>query len=374
MYKLVISKNIIRATIILTIALICGSLFLWISVKKDEVKNQVSGKNFVFLNKSDTDLVKKGTVSKRILFTGNLVPVTVAAISSIIDAQVLKVNVRVGEYVRQGQILAILDDKELQQSVIQMQAALDLSKAKLILDENKLHKHEVLLKEGFISQIAYKELYANYQISLESVKQQQALFKKAQQQLLYTKIKAPFAGVIYRKSIDDGQIASKNNELFGLANLDFLQVKVPIPSMQINEIQIGQLATFRVETSAQKYTARVTYINPVAEADTHSYMAYIDFNNKVFQLKAGQFVQGNIVVQSLTNVTYITNQAIRYTNSIPYVLIVRKNKLYPQKIKVLLYDDEHNYYAISGVHVNDIIVLNNILNVKPYTNVKLNHE
>ncbi|MBX9734274.1 MAG: efflux RND transporter periplasmic adaptor subunit, partial [Chitinophagaceae bacterium] len=302
---------------------------------------------------------------------GDLSALNQAVISSEVDAIVKKVLVQEGQFVTQGQTLAILDDTDLVQAVSQQQALLSTAKARFELDKNKLEKQKALFDEGFISKIAYDELQTNYQLSREGINQQQALLAQAKKHLSDTIIKAPFTGYLFQKSIDNGQLATKNGKLFSIANLDNLQIKAAIPSDSINKIKVGQHVSFNVETKNETYSGEVIRINPVAELGTRSYYIYIDFNNKIARLKSGQFVKGQIILSSLPNTTYVSKDAIRSSDSGSYVLVLANGVVVKKSVNILLTNKLTNMSAISGVKAGDTLLLKNVLSIKPGDHAKI---
>src|SRR5579863_1322730 len=327
--------------------------------------------NAVLLNSADVTVVKLGTVDNAIAFTGDLSPLNQSVISSEVDAVVKQVMVQEGQFVNKGQVLAILDDTDLKQAVSQQQAVLSSAKAKFELDKNKLEKQKGLFDQGFISKIAYDELQTNYQSSQEMINQQQASLERAKKQLSDTTIKAPFTGYIYQKNIDNGQLAAKNGKLFSIASLDNLQVKAPIPSDYINQIKIGQIVSFGVETRTEVFSGKITRINPVAELGTRSYYIYVDFDNKKARLKAGQFVKGRITLATLNNTPSIIHDAIRGVADNNYVLILANNVVVKKPVKILLSNKLTNMVAISGVKPDDVVLLATVLSVKAWYRAKI---
>jgi len=210
-----LKKNIIIAIVLLLILILA---FMVVKGKSATVTKKTD--NAVLLSSVDVITVRQGNVDEVIDFTGDLSPLLQAVISSEVDAVAEKVLVSEGQYVAKNQTLAILDNVELNQAVSSQKAILASAQAKFELDKNKLERQKSLLDQGFISKIAYDELKANYQSSLEAINQQKALLQKLQEQLSHAVIKAPFAGYVYQKNIDNGQLASKNSKLFSIANLE----------------------------------------------------------------------------------------------------------------------------------------------------------
>ncbi len=359
---------------IITILVIVALLVVVFVVKKSKPQGNISANSagVVLLNPSDVVTVKYGNVDDVIPFTGDLSPLKQTIISAEVDAQVRNVLVQEGQKVVQGQLLAILDDTELKQTVTKQLALLDSAKAQLTLDQQKMNKNKELFDEGFISKIAYDELVNNYTNSRELVNQQAALLKTANKQLSDAMIKAPFAGVIYKKSIEPGQLASKNSQLFSLADLSVLEIKSYIPGDEINLVKLNQVVGFQVETDDHVYQGKIARINPVAQDGTRSYLIYIEFDNHEYNLKAGQFVKGQIVLRSLNDVLFVPTDSIHIDNNKKsYVLELNSGVINLKFVDVLLNNRLLNLTSIKGVESGTQIIGGNVLSVKVGDKIKI---
>lgn len=341
-------------------------------IKKDEVAKQPAKAPEVLLNKSDVTTVSQESINDVVNFTGDLSAKEQTVISAEIDARITKIWVDEGQVVKAGQALAELDTLDLAQAVSQQQSQVAAAKSRLNLDKQKMDKQAELLKEGFVSQIAYDELVSNYQSSLENYKAQEAMLKRSQKQLSDTHIVAPFDGVIYQRSIDTGQLALKNTKLFAIANLTNLEIKSAIPSDKISRVAVNQQVTFNVEKDTHEYTGKVRRVNQVSEPGTRSYMIYIDVANSDFKLKAGQFVRGQIVVQTLANQYVIPCNAIRSESQTDsYVLSLRNEIVTKDKINLVLSNQELGKCAVTGIDPQALVLGGNVLTVKNGDKAKL---
>jgi membrane fusion protein, multidrug efflux system len=365
--KIQLNKKVIYSLIV--VVLIGIASFIW---KLDFAKTITKSENVILLSSADVLQVKQGSVDETVAFTGDLTALKQSVISSEIDAEVAQVLVNEAQFVTRGQTLAILDDTDLQQALSQQRALLSTARAKFELDKSKLERQKGLLDQGFISKIAYDELKTNYQSSLETVREQQAAVQRAQKQLSHTIIKAPFNGYVFQKNVDPGQIASKGNKLFYLANLDLMQIKAAIPGESIGKVKLNQVVSFKVDTSDKFYKGRITRLNPVAEAGTRSYFIYIDFSNREYKLKAGQFVKGQIILSSLSDTAYLSSDSVRILpNSETYVYAIIKNVVTNVPVKVLIKNNVANISAVSGINSGVLILGGNVTTVKPGDKVKI---
>ena len=346
-------------------------LLVIVKVVTKEEHAKLTKSDVSLLNQADITTVKQESISAIVNFTGDLSPKAQTIISSEVDAKILKVMVEEGQLVKAGQALAELDTLDLAQAVSQQEAQVATAKAKLELDKQKMDKQEQLLKQGFISQIAFDELINNYQASLQNYKAQLAMLTRSKKQLANTHITAPFAGVIYQKSIEPGQLALKNTKLFALANLDTMEIKAAIPSDQINTVSLGQPVVFKVETDAREYSGTVARINQVAVAGTRSYTVYIEFNNKNSVLKAGQFIKGQIVLKSLPAQSIVSCDALRNVANDQYVLVLKDGVVVQKPVKLILENQQNLKCAVSGLATGEKVLAGNVLTVKAGDKVRV---
>lgn len=346
-------------------------LLVIVNVVTKEEHAKVTKSEVSLLNQADITTVKQESISAIVNFTGDLSPKAQTIISSEVDAKILKVMVEEGQLVKAGQALAELDTLDLAQAVSQQDAQVAAAKAKLELDKQKMDKQEQLLKQGFISQIAFDELINNYQASLQNYKAQLAMLTRSKKQLANTHITAPFAGVIYQKSIEPEQLALKNTKLFALANLDTMEIKAAIPSDQINAVSLGQSVVFKVETDAREYLGTVARINQVAVAGTRSYTVYIEFNNKNSVLKAGQFIKGQIVLKNLPAQSIVSCDALRSVANDKYVLVLKDGVVVQKPVKLILENQQNLKCAVSGLVTGEKVLAGNVLTVKAGDKVRV---
>lgn len=363
----VIKQKISIKLILIIIAIIFVILFIF--NKTTHKKNNFSSTSYskIIVNKKDIFKVQKGQVDEVLAFTGDLSPANQTIISSEINAQVLKVNVKSGDYVKKGQVLAILDSTNVQNDVNIAAADFSDSKLNFEFDRQKYEKNKDLYEQGFISKIQFDELATKYKSSAEKVIQKEAFLNQSKKKLGNTTVRAPFDGYIYEKYVENGQVADLNGKLFALANLDILQISAAIPSDDINRIQIGQKVRFSVENDLKEYIAYISRINPVANEGTHSYSVYADIDNRKYKLKAGQFIRGNVIINSIHDAIYINEDAVWDNDNTKYVMQIINNNIKFIPIKVLFKNNIKNISVLTNttdLKEDDLLLSNRANTVK----------
>ena len=140
-----------------------------------------------------------------------------ADLSFRVDGRLYKLPVREGDDVAKGQVLAELDPKDFQIVVNDKQASFNRAKA----DYDRARK---LVGKGHISRMDYDRLEADYKSRLADL-------NKAKQDLGYTVLKAPFAGTVARRYVQNFEEVVLNEIVFALRDNSLLEVKVDVPEI-----------------------------------------------------------------------------------------------------------------------------------------------
>ena len=211
----------------------------------------------VQLSSADVVQVRQGTVNEVVPITGSLTAYRSTVIGAQSDGVVTELKVRVGDAVRAGQVLARLDAVTLREKMREQDAQLATSRAHLDLARKKLDKQRELFEQNFISRLAFDELVSDFNVKQTELAAKSAQLAQARKALSDSTVIAPFAGVIFERAVDLGQSVVVNTKLFGLANLDILELEANVPSALIGRVHVGQAAQFRVEGSRMQFTGKV---------------------------------------------------------------------------------------------------------------------
>ena len=131
------------------------------------------------------------------------------------------------------------------------------------------------------------------------VKAMEAALSQARIQLAYTKLKAPFSGIITSRNIEPGEVVTPNREALTLADLSRVELKIYVAETEIGKVKPGQNIDVKVDTFPQKiYRGTVAYISPEGEftpkiIQTHKervklvFMVKVSLPNPQLELKTG---------------------------------------------------------------------------------------
>ncbi|NQV74042.1 efflux RND transporter periplasmic adaptor subunit [bacterium] len=227
-----------------------------------------------------------------------------------ISAPIIKIEVQNGDFVRAGEPLVYLRDKQYQDQINQAEAALQISQADakrtaatLSEVKNRLDRIQQLADRQLESQQQLEALQAQYagadaanDQALARISQAEANLEEQREMLRRTVIRAPISGYIGQRNAEVGMRADPGSPLFVLGEFDNVRVKISITDRMMNRIVVGQTAVITVENDQEHYiSAKVSRISPFLEAGSFSAEAEIDIDNTDRLLRPGMFVTVDVL-------------------------------------------------------------------------------
>lgn len=312
----------------------------------------------------DVTVARQQSVVESLPITGTLNALTSSVVSAPSDGTVQEVLIREGERVRRGQVLARFDDRIAREAMSEQEAQLANNRSRLQLARIKLEKQRELYQKGFISKLAFDEQSSAFDVAVGEFHAQQTQWRRARKVLNDSTITAPIDGVVYQRKINPGEQAQRGSNLFSIADLSLLEVTATVPSQQVSRIAIGMEARFRIEGDPTVYSARVVRMNPVALSGTRSFAVYLRVDNRAGRLRAGQFIQGDIVVREASLVA-VPTPAVHDADSKPWVMTVERGRLAHREVAVRLRSETQQLTAVDGLVAGQTVLIGSLLGLKP---------
>ncbi|HVN07747.1 MAG TPA: efflux RND transporter periplasmic adaptor subunit [Patescibacteria group bacterium] len=222
------------------------------------------------------------------------------------DGEVIGLNADEGSEVTAGGLLARLDSRQVQAQLEQAQADLKISEynvkyneAELHANESRLRRAQLMFNEGLGSKADLDT--AEFQAKgsaydLESwkatVEKRHAEVKGLELQLQKTRILAPFAGVISRRYVREGDVVTKGTKCFRLSQLSPLLVEFQVPETDAHKPAVAQPVKGTLLSDPNRwFDARITRVSPVVDAASGSYEVRATLLAPSPELKPGMAVR-----------------------------------------------------------------------------------
>ncbi len=224
------------------------------------------------------------TVERKVVLLGQVEPYRTVLLAAETSGRVEKLQVKIGDRVKTGQ-------KLLQLAVNERKARLTEAEAVLKQRQSDYDAAKKMERQGLQSQTNLTQAEAQ----LESAKAQR---EQAQLEIAYTRVHAPFDGVINEKFIEVGSFVERGNNVFMLIDDNRLLVSGQVPQQNITSIKQGQKAIARF-MDGQEVKGKITYISVTGDSSTRSFRIEVEIPNKDLHTLAGISAEIHIPVEKL---------------------------------------------------------------------------
>lgn len=220
-----------------------------------------------------------------------------STLSAQTSGRIKAIHVDVNDYVKQGDIIIQLRDKQQRAAVEQAQAGLTQAKAANVDAQSKLKQSRPLYKQGSISKGTFDTIKANSQSAAATVIANKALLKQASEQLSYTQVSAPYSGIVKSRLVQVGESVNPGTPLIVGLSLAKLRAVADIP--QRFAPNIGDKNAFNIlvknhSNQTQVFKAQKVTVFPYADANSHSFKVRVDIDAEGSKLFPGMWVKLNI--------------------------------------------------------------------------------
>lgn len=273
--------------------------------------------------------IEKATIRDTGSFTGTLEPKSQFVIAPKISGRLEQLPVNIGDTIRRGQLLAVLDDEEYNQAAIQAQADLrvaraNLEEAEIAMDvaRRELERVQELHKRGISADSeldAVKGTFAaqesGYKVAQAQVANKEAALRSAEVRLSYTRITAAWESgsdrVVGERYVNQGALLAANSPILSLLEIDPLIAVVYISDKDYLRVQTGQHAVIRTDALPDREVpGRVARIAPMLKETSREARIEIELRNPERLLKPGMFIQARLEFDAHENATVVPTDSL----------------------------------------------------------------
>lgn len=339
-----------------TLTIIASVILLWIFFFNTGGKEE---------NKIQTAEVTRRDIGSTVLATGIIKPKVGAEVKvgSRVSGVVKKLRANIGDFVKAGQVIAELDDAEVQAKLNQNLAAVNKSKADYEYAKLNMDRQKSLLDQNYISQQQYDLSENAFKIADAQLKQAEANAEVAKVQLSYTTIYALTSGIISSVSTQEGETVSAGLSaptFVNIIDLNRLEVQVYVDETDIGKILVGQEATFTVDTySETDFKGKVTAIYPKAiiQDNVVNYIVVVeigDFQNKILRPEMTTTV--TIHLETRKNVLTVPSKAIIREKGERFITVLNGDAQIKKKIRTGWYDSNYTE-VVDGLKEGEFVLI-----------------
>ena len=349
-------------------------------------------------------------LSRKVVLTAEFVPFQEVEVMAKVSGYVKEIRVDVGDHVRSGQTLAIIEIPEMQDDIARAQATIEQAEADVTGARDEVHRaessHDIahlsyqrlagVVKErpGLVAQQEIddahsRDLVAEAQVAgansklaaaLQKVSVTQAELARVKTMLAYTQVTAPFAGVITKRYANTGSMiqagtASQTQAmaLVRLSENSLLRLILPVPESDVSLVHVGQGITVRVPTLNRSFPGKVARFSDRVQLSTRTMDTEVDVSNPSFTLIPGMYAEVDFTTESRNHALTVPVSAVDVSagnETIGKVLTISSGGLLETRNVSLGLQTADSFEVRSGLQPGELVVTGNRASLRPGQHVR----
>lgn len=302
----------------------------------------------------------RGGDATDLVLPGNIQAFNSAPIFARTNGYVQRWLVDIGDSVRAGQVLAILDAPDVDQQLAQARADYQTAIANQRLAHTTADRWDTLLKKDAVSRQEYDEKAGDYAAKSAVANAQLANVRRLQAVQGFTRLTAPFAGVVTSRSAQIGALVTSgtaaSQPLFTVSDIHRVRIYVRVPQNASAQVHPGQHAKLTVpEYPSRGFDATVARTAGAVDPQSGTVLVELQADNADQALKPGGYAQVSFAAATEAGALRLPGSAILFRESGPTVATVDANsrvKLIPVKLGR---DQGKEVEILSGISGNERI-------------------
>jgi RND family efflux transporter MFP subunit len=310
--------------------------------------------------------VQRGTFLVIVTANGVVKPIDRIEIKSKASGIVEDLPVEEGDFIKKGDLIARLDQKDELAEFGQAKANYDIAKAELKQAQRSFERRNKLFNQNLISEEERDQIELSLAVANGKLIQAETTLERAKERLSESIVRAPIDGIILQKYVEKGQIiasgvsnVSGGTPIVDIADMQSVYIEAGIDEIDVGKVGEGQSVMVTAEAYPDLlFMGKIVRLSPEAriEQNVTLFDVIVEVENPEGKLKSGMNTTIEITIvrkDSTLLVPAMALQAVEKKNSYR-VLMKKEGKFKPHPVKVGLLDFK-NAEVISGLQEGDII-------------------
>lgn len=267
----------------------------------------------------------RAPLKEQIMVVGNLIGAATVEVAPKVSGRLQSVQVRLGDPVRKGQVIAKVEDSEIQEQVRQARASFQVAEATirqreadLNLAKTNLERSRSLFGRNLVPRQTLDDTEAQHQASLAQLDLARAQFEQSKARLdelrinlANTIIASPVDGFVGRRNLDPGAFVSQNVPVASVVDIHLVRLVVNLVEKDLRRVSAGMPAEVGVDAfPGEVFTGKLARIAPVLDPSTRTAQMEVEVMNPDFRLKPGMYARVQITVDHRERALVVPRNAI----------------------------------------------------------------
>ena len=281
-------------------------------------------------------------------------------VSSLVPGRVARMMVAEGDHIREGQVLAKIDDRPFRDQVQQAQAAVDQAKANLENSSLNLQRNERLLERGIAARKDVEDARTQASVNKAALSQAEAALSLVRLNLSRTEVRSPLTAMIVKRLLSVGEQVDGTaaQPVFEVASTSEVELFGNVPALYLDKIRVGQTLEISAEAFPGKtFQSHVVAISPAVDPATNVGLVRIRMANGAGLLRLGMFLTAQVPLETHRNALVAPLEAVyRDQDGNPQIYRVQGEKAEAVPVKLGL-ETRDRVELLSGAQEGETIIL-----------------
>ena len=304
---------------------------------------------------------------------------------------VKQIQVDIGDRVEQGHLLAVIDVPEMQDDLAKSEAALKRYTAEVARARDELERarsaHEIAdlsykrlsavmkSKPGLVAQQEVDDAHSRDLVAEAQIRAAQSALAASEEQvgvakadvdkihtlLVYTRVTAPFPGVVTKRNADTGSMIQAGTSpnatpLVRLSQTSLLRLILPVPESAVPHIRVGEPVEVRVPSLNRSFPGKVARFADKIQMSTRTMDTEVDVANPGLVLKPGMYAEVELRLEDHRNALSIPVTAVAGEEGKQKVYVVRNGRVEERKVTLGL-ETSSRVEVTAGLENGDLVVI-----------------
>jgi cobalt-zinc-cadmium efflux system membrane fusion protein len=289
---------------------------------------------------------KQGMLNLSLATRGRIIihPDGLAHILPKISGVVKEARKNIGDKVKQGEIIAVLESREIAEIKANFLAVIEKEKLarSLFEREKNLREKKIASEEDYMNaKAAYEEAKINLKLARQQLyaiglieKDISNLLAQKDPELSHFVIRSPMDGVIMYRHLTKGEYVEDTSTIYEIADLKHVWVEIGVYPKDLNKVKVGQVVEVITPEEDSKRTATIIYVSPTIQEESITAKAIAEISNVDGMWRPGSYVKVNIDTESIPVSLIVPKTAVQEIEGVTYVFVKTPDGFEKRQVKV----------------------------------------
>lgn len=294
-------------------------------------------------------ILKPHLITDQLFVSGELIPDEEVDLSFETSGKIVDIFFEEGSFVNKGQLLAKVNDRQLQAQLARLEAQMPLA-------EDRVFRQNALLQRDAVSKEAYEQVkteLATLQADIDNVKAN----------IDMTELRAPFDGIIGLRQVSLGTYASPSTIVATLTRITPIKIQFQVPERYAKQMKNGTRLSFKVDEQLDAFNAQVYATESSLDNETHKLTVRARYPNTDGKLLPGRYVSIELKNNEIKNAIAIPSEAIVPEMGQNKVFVYRSGLAQPVDVEIGIRTDAE-VQILRGLTAGDTIITSGTLQLR----------